>query len=412
MPVHILMPALSPTMVEGNLTRWLKKVGDQVARGEVIAEVETDKATMEIEATEEGILSEILVLEGTSNVKVNAPIATLGGSGQAEPPLPAPSVVPANVARPQAAVDPVPSALSRSPAPRSVAANKPSGTQRRIAISPLARRKALEFGVEIDGLRGSGPRGRIVLVDVVGVAQKIAARSGSEPGRGGGFTAIKPSNMRSTIAMRVTGAKQTIPHFYLTIDCNVDAALDLRRTLNSLPDAARRLSITDLVIRASALALKKVPDANSSWYDGEIRQWDTADIAIAVALESGLITPIVRQAESKSVTEISAEMERLVSAAKTGQLRPEEFQGGTFSISNLGMYGISQFEAIINPPHAAILAVGACERRPIVKGDDVAIATMMTCTFSGDHRVIDGAGGALFLSEFRKFIESPLTLMI
>lgn len=404
-------------MTEGNLVKWSKTVGDHVARGDVLAEVETDKATMEVEAVDEGVLSEILVAAGTDSVAVNTPIATLEATDEKG----------VAVVNSFSAIEPRSHSMESSAAkrkqvslrpqistsiPHKTAMPGPCETAKRISISPLARRTARQSNVAIDTLQGSGPRGRIVVADV------IAAISDAQPATerkvavaSERFSVVKLSNMRQAIAARVSEAKRSIPHFYLTIDCDVDLLLELRAKLNSLPDSNQKASITDFIIRASALALKNVPEANACWSDGEIQRWNTVDIAVAVALEDGLVTPIVREAENKSVSQISLEMARLTSAAKQGQLKPAQFQGGSFSISNLGMYGVRHFEAIVNPPHAAILAVGACGRRPIVVDDRVSIATMMSCTLSADHRIIDGAVGAALLAEFKKLIENPLALL-
>jgi pyruvate dehydrogenase E2 component (dihydrolipoamide acetyltransferase) len=402
-------------MTEGNLVKWLKQVGDCVARGDVLAEVETDKATMEVEAVDEGVLVEILVAAGTSNVGVNEPIATLEAAGEKAIALTARSSIgsrPHGKEPPpvkQAEVVRLPQSPGHKP---NIAAVRPSSAGNRIFISPLARRTAGQSNVGIDLLRGSGPRGRIVVADVIAeISNRPAGMERDVIAAGERFSVVRPTSMRQAIASRVSEAKRSIPHFYLTIDCNVDTLLELRRKLNDHPDNRRKVSITDFIIRASALALKNVPEANACWSDGEIHRWNTVDIAVAVALEDGLITPIVSGAENRSVDQIAAEMMRLTSAAKLGQLRSEEFKGGSFSISNLGMYGIRHFEAIVNPPHAAILAVGACERRPVVIDDQISIATIMSCTLSADHRIIDGAGGAILLGEFKKLIENPLALI-
>jgi pyruvate dehydrogenase E2 component (dihydrolipoamide acetyltransferase) len=358
MPTLIHMPALSPGMTEGKLVRWLKKPGDPVERGEVLAEIETDKSLLELEAIEAGRLAEILVPEGTDAVAVDTPLARLATAGEAETP-------------PGAA---------------------------RIASSPLARRMAADSGIGLQDLSGSGPRGRIVKADV---ERTLRARHTDS------FTSVANSSTRRIIARRLTEAASTIPQFQLVIDCRVDRLLALRAQLNAAAGPGDKLSINDFIVRACALALRKVPRVNASWDEEATRLHHDVDIAVAVAAPEGLMTPIVRKADGKSVAEIAAEMRRLAQLARARKLRPEEFQGGGFSISNLGMHGIRQFTAIINPPHAAILAVGAAEARAVVQAGELGVATMMTCTLSCDHRVLDGATAAEFLSCFRALIEEP-----
>jgi len=438
MPIDILMPALSPTMTEGNLAKWVKKEGDAVKAGDVICEIETDKATMEVEAVEEGTLGKIIVAEGTQGVKVNEVIALLleeGESadalGKATAPKPAPAAEnpktePAKAEAPKEA----------APAPKAA----PVEHGERVFATPLARRMAEQAGVDLAGVTGSGPNGRIVKSDIEAAAGKpkqaaapaiaaapseapkatptaaapaagltkdrVVALAGNIP-----YTEIPNTSMRKVIAKRLTEAKQTVPHFYLTVDCEIDQLLKVRAELNGRGDG-HKISVNDFVIRASALALKKVPAANASWSDDVILQWNQVDIAVAVAIEGGLITPIIKQAEGKGLGTISSEMRDLGARAKAGKLKLEEFQGGTFSISNLGMFGIKEFSAVINPPHGAILAVGAGEQRPVVKNGALAIATVMSCTLSVDHRVVDGAVGAAFLKAFKGLIEDPLSMLL
>ncbi len=441
MPIEITMPALSPTMTEGNLAKWLKHEGDAVKSGDVLCEIETDKATMEVEAVDEGTLGKILVADGTEGVKVGAVIALLLEEGEsatdakASPPAAKPAEAPKAAETPKPAEAPKP-APAAAPAPAAPAHAEGD----RVFASPLAKRMAAQAGVDLLSLKGSGPHGRIVKSDIdaalaggkpaakptaaAPAAQapaaaaapiaaaalgkdRVAALAGNIP-----YELVPHTGMRKTIARRLTEAKQTVPHFYLTIECDIDPLLKVRAELNSRSADQYKLSVNDFVIRASALALKKVPAANASWSDDGILLWDRADVAVAVAIEGGLITPIVKQAETKGLATISNEMKDLGARAKTGKLKLEEFQGGTFSISNLGMFGIKEFSAVINPPHGAILAVGAGEQRPVVKAGALAIATMMSCTLSVDHRVVDGATGAAFLAAFKKLIEDPLSMLL
>jgi pyruvate dehydrogenase E2 component (dihydrolipoamide acetyltransferase) len=412
MATNILMPALSPTMTEGTLARWLKKEGERVVAGDVIAEIETDKATMEVEAVDEGVLGKILVPDGTVGVKVNAPIAVLIADGESVADTPAPAPPP--------------------PPPKQVSnGHAPDGN--RIFASPLARRMAKQSGIELAGIKGSGPQGRIVRADIEAVSARPAAAPvpptappaaaspvPPPPAPAATITAphqkIANSSLRKIIARRLTEAKQTVPHFYLSIDCELDALLKLRADLNarSAKDgpAAFKLSVNDLIIKASAAALRRVPRVNASYTEDSIIVYDDVDISVAVAIPDGLITPIIRRADQKGLTAISSEMKELAAKARAGKLKPEEFQGGGFSISNLGMYGVRDFSAIINPPQGAILAVGAGEQRPVVKAGALAIATVMTCTLSVDHRVVDGALGAEWLAAFKAIIEDPLSLML
>jgi len=441
MPINILMPALSPTMTEGNLARWLKKEGDSVKSGDVIAEIETDKATMEVEAVEEGKIGKILVPEGAQGVKVNDVIAVLLEEGESPgdikagaAPAPKPAAAPApgpksdGAAKAEAPKQPAPATAPASPAPTPVQA---SGT--RIFASPLAKRLAQQHGLDLSRVIGSGPHGRIVKSDIEkaatsGTAKAAPAPAGAKappaapsvPGFQAfgepGFELVPHTMMRKTIARRLQESKQFVPHFYLTIDCEIDRLLKMREEINSgAPKEGKgafKLSVNDLIIKACAIALKQVPAANASWSDEGVKMYKTADISVAVAIKNGLITPIIREAENKRLSEISNEMKGLAARAKDGKLKPEDYTGGSFSLSNLGMFGIKHFAAIINPPQGCILAVGAGEQRPVVKDGQLAVATVMSCTLAVDHRVVDGAIGAEFLSAFRKLIENPLSMLV
>jgi pyruvate dehydrogenase E2 component (dihydrolipoamide acetyltransferase) len=434
MPIEILMPALSPTMTEGNVTKWLKKEGDEVRSGDVLAEIETDKATMEFEAVDDGRLGKILVPDGAEGIKVNQPIAVLLGEGEDASAL---DKIAEKPAKPPAAPTTIAAEPQREPRPTLGRAGNGDG---RIFASPLARRMAQQAGLDLAAITGSGPQGRIVKADIEAalsakrgapapaVARPIAqpqpapavapaaapalskervlALAGNPP-----YTERPLTAMRRVIARRLTESKQTVPHFYLTIDCEIDELLKFRTELNGKSDAYR-ISVNDFVIRAAALALRQVPAANASWSDEAILLWNTVDIAVAVALEDGLITPIVKNADRKGLAAIANETKDLVARARAGKLKLEEFQGGTFSISNLGMFGVRDFAAVINPPHGGILAVGAGEQRPVVRNGALAIATVMSCTLSCDHRAVDGAVGAQFLAAFKRLFEDPLTMLL
>jgi|HubBroStandDraft_1064217.scaffolds.fasta_scaffold00245_19 pyruvate dehydrogenase E2 component (dihydrolipoamide acetyltransferase) len=433
MPIEITMPALSPTMTEGNLAKWLKHEGDPVRAGDILAEIETDKATMEVEAVDEGTLGRIMVADGAQGVKVGAVIALLleEGESAAAPPSAAAPSPPA--ARPVPAAPPAAASIP-APAPSVPAAAEPG---ERIVASPLARRMAAKAGLDLGAVQGTGPHGRIVKSDIEAVLAKgVPARQPSAPpplpppAPAGGVPAalgkdrvvalagnlpyqlVPHTGMRRTIARRLTEAKQTIPHFYLTIECVLDRLLEIRADLNKSGTGEYRLSVNDFIIRASALALRKVPEANASWSDDGILLWDAVDVSVAVAIEGGLITPIIKRADTKGLAQISTEMRDLGARAKSGKLKLEEFQGGTFSISNLGMFGIKEFSAVINPPQGAILAIGAGEQRPIVKNGALGVATVMSSTLSVDHRVVDGATGARFLQAYKKLIEDPLSMLL
>jgi pyruvate dehydrogenase E2 component (dihydrolipoamide acetyltransferase) len=465
MTIEIRMPALSPTMTEGNLARWLKKEGDEIAPGDVIAEIETDKATMEVEAIDEGRLGKILVPDGAEGIAVNAVIGLLleegedqaalqgyqpnGGTaaGEAKPEPeskaeagPESKPPPAEQARPgepggrpaDEAVQPEP---RKEPAAERKAGNG-AGRGDRIFASPLAKRMAEQAGIDLARLQGTGPHGRIIKVDIEraireGVPEKArpiapAAAEAPRPAEAPAapvppapmappaepFEEIKLSNIRKVIARRLTEAKQQIPHYYLTIECELDSLLSLRKELNAREGADYKLSVNDFLIKALALALRKVPAANRSWGGDRLYQYKDADISVAVAIPDGLITPIIRRADQKGLSTISTEMRDLGVRARGGKLKPEEYQGGSFSISNLGMYGIREFAAVINPPQAGILAVGAGEKRPVVKDGALATATMMTTTLAADHRVIDGAVGAELLAAFKGYVQDPLSMLL
>jgi pyruvate dehydrogenase E2 component (dihydrolipoamide acetyltransferase) len=425
MATNILMPALSPTMTEGNLARWLKQEGDRIKAGDVIAEIETDKATMEVEAVDEGILGRILVPAGTQGVKVNDVIAVLVEAGEA---VPAAGAAPKAAAAPAATPAPVAAPVAVAPAPVAAPA---SGD--RVFASPLARRMAAQAGVDISKIAGSGPNGRIVKADVDaalsrGPAPASAAAPAAAPAPIAAprpaapvaitapHTAVPNSSMRKVIARRLAESKATIPHFYVSTDVEIDALLKIRADLNARSPkdgpGAYKLSVNDLVIKATAVTLRRFPNVNSMWTEDAILQLHDVDISVAVSIPDGLITPIVKGADIKGLAAISNEMKDLAARAKSGKLKPEEFQGGGFSISNMGMYGVRDFAAIINPPQAGILAVSAGEQRPVVKNGALAIATVMTLTLSVDHRVIDGALAAEFLQALKRNIEDPLSLML
>lgn len=406
MPIQVLMPALSPTMTEGNLVKWHKNEGDLVKSGELLAEIETDKATMEVEAVDEGVLAKILVPAGTDNVPVNKLIALILEEGE-EPSTLEAFVSTSPLAKPTPKAPPL-----ESPKEPYGENNRCEEGQRgtdRIFITPLAKRLAQHHSLDVADLGGSGPKGRIIKADIEKALQ--AAPMGKSPLGQSEYTDVKLNGMRKTIAKRLTESKQTIPHFYLSVDCDLGPLLALRRQINDLPKT-EKVSVNDFVVRACALALVKVPEANVTWHDTFIRHYQNADIAVAVAVEGGLVTPVVRSAEQKSLLDISAEIRNLAERARSGKLLPEEYQGGSFSLSNLGMYGVRDFAAIINPPQACILAIGAGEQRPVVKDGQLQVATIMTGTLSVDHRAVDGALGAQFLQAFKDLIQNPLTLVL
>ncbi len=426
MATNILMPALSPTMTEGTLARWLKKEGDSVKSGDVLAEIETDKATMEVEAVDEGVLGKILVADGTAGVKVNEPIAVLVADGESVPQAgPAPAAQPA----PPTPAAPKPQSAAPKPAPAAAAPTRNGhDAGERIFVSPLARRMAKQAGIDLAALKGSGPNGRIVKADIEAaqlrpptpVAAPAPAATPAAKPPAPEITAphrlVPHSSVRKVIARRLAEAKQTVPHFYASIDVELDALLKLRGELNakSAPDGpgAFKLSVNDLVIKAAAVTLRRLPAVNVSFTEEGTVMYDDVDISVAVSIPDGLITPIIRKADQKGLAAISNEMKELAARARAGKLKPEEYQGGGFSVSNMGMYGVSTFAAIINPPQAAILAVAAGQPRAVVKGGQLAVATVMTCTLSVDHRIVDGALAAEWLAEFKRVVEDPLSLML
>ncbi|WP_164662203.1 pyruvate dehydrogenase complex dihydrolipoamide acetyltransferase [Tropicibacter sp. Alg240-R139] len=426
MPITLTMPALSPTMEEGTLASWLVAEGDRIEAGDVIAEIETDKATMEYEAPTAGVLARIIVSAGSENIAVNTVIALMAEEGE-DPG----TVLAAEPAEPSKGTSPQPELAASG---TSAAASLPTGKQEddRLKASPLARRIAAEAGVKLASVSGTGPNGRIVRVDVeakiasgetlnraatvVPTAPLAAANvSGLYPD--GSYEVVKLDTMRKTIARRLTESKQNVPHFYLRADVELDALLTFRSQLNAAAPTdgagaiAYKISVNDMVIKALAGALREVPSANVTWADGSMLLHKNVDVAVAVAIEGGLITPVVRDADTKSLSAIASEMKDLAARARARKLAPEDFQGGTTSVSNLGMFGVSSFDAVINPPHGTILAVGAGEKRPIVRGDDVAVATIMTVTLSVDHRTVDGALGAELLAAFKRLIENPIALV-
>jgi len=418
----ITMPALSPTMTEGKLSKWLVREGDNVRSGDVIAEIETDKAVMEVEALDDGVLARIGVAEGTEGVKVGAAIAEIlaegeesqwGNEGGSNPP-PAPSEnAPEGKNTPPAVVPAVtPSAVGV----KTDGKDQVSAGQGRIKASPLARRLASERGIDLSGIRGSGPNGRIIRADIDAVSTagsgqpmtKAPAIPSPVPSGEGESTLVENSQMRRIIAERLQQSKREAPHFYLNMDIEIDAMLAARKALNANAPEGVKVSVNDMIIKAAAVALKMVPGANASWEGTHTRLYSHADIAVAVAVEGGLVTPVVSRAEEKGLYAISREMVDLAARAREGKLLPEEFNGGTFTISNLGMYGITSFSAVINPPQGAILAIGAGEERPVARNGEIKIATMMTATMSCDHRVVDGAIGAEWLAAFKQVVENPV----
>lgn len=435
MPIELKMPALSPTMEEGTLAKWLVKEGDTVKSGDLLAEIETDKATMEFEAIDEGVVSQILVAEGTDNVKVGTVIAVIAGEGEdagsvkaAPAPAPAPAATPA--AEPKAEAP----AAAPAPTPAPAPAAAPAASGDRIKASPLAKRLAAEQGIDLKSLTGTGPGGRIVKADLEGAPAGAAApaataapapaaaaptaavpapaTAGSIPDFGIPHEDEKLSGMRKTIARRLTESMQQSPHIYLTVDIRLDALLKLRGELNaSLESRGVKLSVNDMLIKALAVALERVPACNVSFGGDVMRQYKRADISVAVSIPGGLITPIITDAGGKSMSKISTEMSELAAKAKEGKLQPNEYQGGTASISNMGMMGIKQFTAVINPPQGMIMAIGAGEKRPYIVDDALAIATVMSATGSFDHRAIDGADGALLMKTFKELVENPLGLV-
>ena len=445
MPINILMPALSPTMEKGNLAKWLKKEGDAVKSGDVIAEIETDKATMEVEAVDDGTLAKILVPEGTQDVAVNDIIAVLAGEGEDVKAAGAGAKASAPACRSfrkRRALRRLHRRRRlrrrrlRRPRPRAAAAAPQQvNGQTRIFSSPLARRLAKEAGIDIGRVNGSGPHGRVVARDVEGAKsgkglKPAAATAAAAPAAGpseqqvratfaeGSYDVVPHDNMRKIIAQRLTQSKQTIPHFYLTVDCDIGKLATAREEINAAAPKdkdgkpAYKLSVNDFVIKALALALQRVPDANVTWTDSAMLKHKASDVGVAVAIPGGLITPVIRNAHAKSVSAISAEMKDFAARARARKLKPEEYQGGTTAVSNLGMFGIKEFSGVINPPHATILAVGAGEQRAVVRGGKLEIGTIMSATLSCDHRAVDGALGAEFLAAFKVLIENPVMMVV
>jgi pyruvate dehydrogenase E2 component (dihydrolipoamide acetyltransferase) len=424
MPIELKMPALSPTMEEGTLAKWLVKEGDTVKSGDILAEIETDKATMEFEAVDEGTIAKIVVPDGTDGVKVGAVIAVMAGEGEdAAAAASAPARAEAPAPKPEAPRAEAPAAAS-PPAPAPAPAPAPKSDGDRVKASPLARRLAEAQGIDLAALQGSGPGGRIVKADIDGAAGKAPSRPAAPAAAAPATQApalvetdipheeIKLSNMRKTIARRLTEAKQTIPHIYLTVDIQLDALLKLRGDLNKgLEARGIKLSVNYMLIKALAAALVEVPECNVSLSGDHLLKYSRADISVAVSIPGGLITPIVTGADAKSISAIATEVHALAGRAKEGKLQPHEYQGGTASLSNMGMYGIKQFEAVINPPQGMIMAIGAGEKRPYVINDSLQIATIMSATGSFDHRAIDGADGARLMQAFKRLVENPLAML-
>ena len=443
MSVEILMPALSPTMQSGILAKWNVAVGDEVKSGDVIAEIETDKATMEVEAVDEGVMAVILVDAGSQDVAVGTPIARLAEDGESASDVAAepaktttqdkPAATPSSQAAPSKPSTPAAPTMPASPtAPAKSATSQSGAPAGRVFASPLAKRIAAERGVSLAGLTGSGPHGRIIRKDVesapasgqpgqagqpghtgqAGTAAQPAPGQRAAPAAPGASTTEPNSQMRTIIAERLAHSKATAPHFYLTVDCEIDALLKARKTMNERVPEGVKISVNDLVIRAAAMALVKVPRANASWEGANTRYFAHADIAMAVAIDGGLITPVIWAAEQKGLVEISQISRDLAGRARDGKLAPEEYTGGSFTISNLGMFGVREFAAVINPPQGAILAVGAGEQRAVVKDGKLDVATVMSVTLSADHRVVDGAVGAMWLQAFKGYVEAPVTMLL
>lgn len=416
MPINVTMPALSPTMTDGTLAKWLKVEGDSVEAGDVIAEIETDKATMEVEAVDEGVIGKILVAEGTENVPVNEVIAVLLEDGESADDI-------GDVISAPAALAPSKEEAPKQEAPKASAPVLQVGAPKgdRVFASPLAKRIAADKGVDLAGVQGSGPGGRIVKVDVEGakagaapVAQVLRDTPVDAQVNVYGMEYVeKPiNNIQKVTAKRLLESKTTVPHFYLTVECVLDNLIAARQDINDKANGEFKLSVNDFIIKASAMALKTYPAANVSWQETSVHQYLTSDISVAVATQNGLITPIIREAEYKGLREISDEMKELAARAREGKLKPEEFQGGCFSISNLGMYGVKEFSAIINPPQSCILAVGAGEPMPKVVNGEVRIQSVMNVTLSTDHRTVDGAVGAQWLQYFKRYIENPVSMLV
>jgi pyruvate dehydrogenase E2 component (dihydrolipoamide acetyltransferase) len=424
MSINILMPALSPTMEEGTLAKWLVKEGDKVNSGDLIAEIETDKATMEVEAVDEGVIGKILVSEGQESIQVNQPIAVLLINGEKLSEI----IIDDNI--------------SEEPKPKKIVVNDTNNEENglpslledeliskntsfiqkdevlnsinsnRIFATPLAKRLAKQRDIELSALTGSGPNGRILKIDIENFKEEKKSQVDNIPLSNNNSELIKNSSMRKTIAERLVKSKNEAPHFYLSIDCNIEQLLKARSTINSKANDEYKISVNDMIIKAASATLLKVPKANASWENENTRYFKNTDISVAVAIDGGLITPIIKNVEFKGLLEISNEMKTLAQKAKEGKLKPEDYIGGSFSISNLGMYGIKEFSAVINPPQGCILAIGVGEQRAIVTNNQISIATMMTVTLSCDHRVVDGAVGAEYLSKFKEFIENPSLMLL
>lgn len=424
MPIEILMPALSPTMKEGNLARWLKKEGDTIKAGDVIAEIETDKATMEVEAVDEGTLGKIIISEGSENVAVNSLIALILEEGEDKSKLESyqlkqtenKEVKKDNAVANKEEVKNIESPKIIEPKKVEIPViSKINNSDRIKGASPLAKRVAQEQNINLSDVVGTGPNGRIIKEDVIN--SKNNSKSGVVRRNPQEYEVQKNGNIRKVIAQRLLASKQNVPHFYLSLDLRIDKLLDLRQDINNNAQLvndkpAYKVSVNDMIIKAVALALKEVPAANSSWTDEAILLYNNVDISVAVAINDGLITPIIKNADQKSIIAISEEMKSLIKKAKDGKLQPEEFQGGGFSISNLGMYGIDNFNAIINPPQSCILAVGSGVKKPVVDNDQIVVGNVMNVTLSCDHRSVDGAVGAQFLSAFRKVVENPVVMLL
>ena len=421
MPINITMPALSPTMTEGTLAKWLKSEGDTVESGDVIAEIETDKATMEVEAVDEGTIGKIIIAEGTENVPVNDVIAVLLEEGETANDIGDVSAAPAPATEEKQQETPKTETQPTAPS------TKPQAQQSkgdRVFASPLAKRLAAEKGIDLANVKGSGPRGRIVKADIqnapkasAGTAPQTQAASYDDPDVkvnvfGMAYKEIPNNNIKKVTAKRLTESKQNVPHFYLTIDCVLDNLLGARKELNDKANGEFKLSVNDFIVKAAAMALKAYPAANVAWTDDAVHQYLKADVSVAVSTPNGLITPIVKSAEDKGLRAISDEVKDLAGRAREGKLKPEEFQGGSFTVSNLGMFGVKQFGAILNPPQGCILAIGAGEQRAVVVNGQVEIKTVMSCTLSVDHRSVDGAVGAEYLQIFKQYIENPVSMLV
>ena len=424
MPINVTMPALSPTMTDGTLAKWLKAEGDSVEAGDVIAEIETDKATMEVEAVDEGVLGKILVEAGTEHVPVNDVIAVLLEDGESVEDIG--DVQSAPAAKPEASAnkDKTETKPKKEPVVGAIAVQ--SGSSDRVFASPLAKRIAAEKGIDLLQIKGSGPRGRIVKADVENMSAGVSAPAQqSQPTLGASYpddvktnafgmpyTEIPNNNIKKITAKRLTESKQDVPHFYLTVECVLDNLLAARKDLNEQANGEYKLSVNDFIVKAAAMALQSYPAANVSWNDDAVHQFIHSDISVAVATPNGLITPIVKQAETKGLRAISDEVKELAGRARDGKLKPEEFQGGTFSISNLGMFGVKEFAAILNPPQSCILAVGAGQQLPRVVDGQIKVQTIMNVTLSTDHRSVDGAVGAEWLQHFKRYIENPVSMLV